>query len=135
MKKPVKRDFNPGGALASTARDLIQGSVERRSLSRSPSLYNGACVVKDVSYSAEIVDLSAAGAHLRIKEGLMPEAGSSVELCLMDRRLLSAKVVWSSGTALGIEFDELAKDFGDLQNFDGMGMDFYKSVIKFQVVK
>ena len=113
----------------------IDGSKDRRSSARVDSDFNAACIMQTVSYNVELLDLGRLGARIRIRQGLLPACDSKVSLCFMDGKALDAIVIWTKATDCGLKFSEPVSDFDEQANFDDLGADFFRSVLKFQISK
>lgn len=108
---------------------------DRRSNERQATDYNGSCVVHTVSYNVEVLDLSRIGARVRLRQGLMPAAGQSLSLVLMDGSAIDGFVAWAGALEIGLQFREPLRDLQECLHFDEMGSDFYRSVLRFQIAR
>ena len=118
-----------------SASDIKAGSEDRRSDQRFPGVYSAGAVIKEIRYNVELVDISASGAKITIKHGLMPAVGASVTLCMMNAPSLKAKVVWSCGASLGLEFENPMESVDDIRFVESMGSELYKSLLTLQMEK
>lgn len=117
------------------SRDVIDSATERRRSERQATSYSGACQLGAVSYNVEILDLSASGARVRVRRGIVPRIDQTVSLRFLDGRTTEALVVRSDGTEIGVHFKAAIEDWQDVVHFDEMGADFYKCVLRFQVAR
>lgn len=109
------------------------GEGERRSAARRQTAYNASCTMRTVSYNVELLDLSPQGARVRMRQGLVPEKGQRISIRLMNGQSIDCVVSWVAETDIGLQFNESLADAIDCANFDEMGSDFYKSVLKYQI--
>lgn len=109
--------------------------VERRREARRPMDYNASCTMHSVSYNVEILDLSRQGMRVRMRHGLLPETGQRILIGMMNGRTLPCSVAWVDGIEIGLKLDESIDDVFDISHFDEMGSDFYRLVLKYQIVK
>jgi hypothetical protein len=134
-QRQSKRTIKESTASGEVDRMEFNGSTDRRSSARVDSDFNAACIMQTVSYNVELLDLGRLGARIRIRQGLLPVCDSKVSLCFMDGKALDAIVIWTKKTDCGLKFNEPMSDFDEQTNFDDLGADFFRSVLKFQISK
>lgn len=131
-------DDMPEGDKKLFATELALARINSKDRGRDPraaSDYNAEYVMGTVSYVVEVCDLSASGARLRIRKGIVPRQGQHVDLRLMNGRTIRSRVVWSQDSEIGIHFEDETVDRVDLLHFDEMGSDLYRTILKFQIAK
>lgn len=80
----------------------------------------------------ELLDISASGAKLRIRDGLCPTAGEPVSIVLLDKTELAGTVSRIDKKAIGIAFDIKLLQPAEYLHHDHLGFDFYRSVQSLQ---
>ena len=137
MKKPtgrgtLTRRARVGGEAGMAGPSGSQ--IERRQARRISTAYNGVCRLGTVSFNVEIIDLSTSGARVRIRHGLVPREGQHATLKLMSGKVMECEVIRSDGSEIGVRFISPIQDVDDVLHFDEMGAEFYKCILRFQVV-
>lgn len=112
--------------------DRLERPTERRSTSRTGTAHNVAVKLGTISYVVEVADISAKGAQIVVRHGLMPAIGQCVSLQFLNGVVVEADVVWATGTSAGVIFRELFADIADIIYFDDLGADYFGAVLRFQ---
>lgn len=81
---------------------------------------------------AELLDLSASGAKLRIREGMCPPVGEDVKLVLLDKTEFTGAIARIDGTAIGVAFDVKLLQPEDYLHHDHLGFDYYRIIQRLQ---
>ncbi|SDO94686.1 PilZ domain-containing protein [Filomicrobium insigne] len=80
----------------------------------------------------ELLDISASGAKLRIRDGLCPETDEAVSIVLLDKTELAGTVSRIDKKSIGIAFDIKLLQPADYLHHDHLGFDFYRSIQSLQ---
>lgn len=115
-----------------TGRQLQEYGFERRLDPRADT--DQLIVIKagDSELVGELLDISASGARLRIRQGLCPAIGQAITMVLIDKTELTGTVAWISGTSIGVAFDLKLLQPGDYLHHDHMGFDYYRTIQNLQ---
>lgn len=80
----------------------------------------------------ELLDISASGARLRIREGLCPSVDEPVSILLLDGTELSGTISRVDETSIGFAFDIRLLQPDDYLHHDHLGFDFYRALRSLQ---
>lgn len=78
------------------------------------------------AFAAELIDLSAGGVRLRLRNGLVPLAGDEVTVRLVDDKFLWGTVAWTTDDTFGIALPAPLHDLDDLLWPEGRSLDYLK---------
>lgn len=81
---------------------------------------------------AELLDISASGARLRIREGLCPPVGYDITIVLLDKTELTGCIARVEGTSIGVAFDLKLLQPDDYLHHDHLGFDYYRTIQRLQ---
>lgn len=76
----------------------------------------------------ELLDISASGARLRIREGLCPSVNEAVSIVLLDKTELSGTISRVDETSIGFAFDIRLLQPSEYLHHDHLGFDFYRAI-------
>jgi c-di-GMP-binding flagellar brake protein YcgR len=76
----------------------------------------------------ELLDISAAGAKLRIREGLCPAVNDAVSIVLLDQTELTGTISRVDETSIGFSFDIKLLQPSEYLHHDHLGFDFYRAI-------
>ena len=81
---------------------------------------------------AELLDISASGARVRLRDGLCPPVGYPITIVLLDKTELTGKIARVDGTSIGIAFDLKLLQPAEYLHYDHLGFDFYRTIQSLQ---
>jgi len=104
------------------------GGIERRRHERAST--DQFIVIKTPTGEivGELLDISASGARLRIRDGLCPSVDDAVSIVLLDGTELSGKISRVDETSIGFAFDIRLLQPADYLHHDHLGFDFYRAI-------
>lgn len=76
----------------------------------------------------ELLDISASGARLRIREGLCPALDEAVSIVLLDKTELTGTISRVDKTSIGFAFDIKLLQPTEYLHHDHLGFDFYRAI-------
>jgi hypothetical protein len=114
------------------AASATQVTSDRRRAVRADTDHSAHVRLECVSYKVEVCNVSRGGAQIRIRQGLVPAVGQVVTIEFLDGQWLDARVAWTSGTEVGLEFATELADHLDVVHFDDLGAEFYRAVLRLQ---
>lgn len=128
----MARDLSFEDELAMVKTDA---GLERRMAERHATTYNAACRLGTISYNIEVCDVSSTGLRAKIRRGLVPRLKQNVSIQLMNGYVIEGVCVWVRKSEIGIEFLKPEPSLSEGANFDELGAEFYRLVLKFQIFK
>jgi hypothetical protein len=81
---------------------------------------------------AELLDISASGARLRIRDGICPPVGDDIRIILLDKTELTGRIARVNGTSIGVAFDMKLLQPEDFLHHDHLGFDYYRIIQRLQ---
>lgn len=88
--------------------------------------------VREVMVDADILDLSACGARLRMSASFMPFVGDQVTARLIDGKYLWGSVVWIEGDTFGIVFPVPLRNLDSLRWPESRGDAYLRRIFSHQ---
>ncbi|MEM9028178.1 MAG: PilZ domain-containing protein [Pseudomonadota bacterium] len=107
-------------------------ALERRRTERVPTGYNVSFRMPEFQNLAELIDISATGCRIRVRNGLAPYDHGLIRISTMDQSQIDGKVIWVSGQDCGVIFSQLIPDVFDFVHFDHLGEEFYWRIAEMQ---
>ena len=105
---------------------------EKRSAPRHVVDFNARLLPEHGSQNVELLDLSATGCRVRIRDGFAPPVGARVTLQMLNGERFSAQVVWLGDQDCGMSLDSPI-DPDDYRSFDELGAEFYLGIRSMQL--
>ncbi len=81
---------------------------------------------------ADLVDLSAEGARLRILNGMVPKEGEAISISLLNGTNLSGTVSWLTSRDFGVALGTKLGDVEDLVMFEDLGEAYFSKALRLQ---
>lgn len=127
----VKRSWNRW-LLAGLKRFRPLWDNEKRGINRTPVNCHARLALSETSYLVEIADISTGGCALNLREGLLPHPDREVQVVFPGKVRHKCKVRWTSGSTIGLEFDEPIVDYMDLVRLEHLGENYFRALIRIQ---
>ncbi len=111
---------------------VSQAKKDRRVAARMGTHENAALSISNVRYVVETRNVSAVGAQICVRRGVVPPNGQIVTLQFVGRDPIRAKVVWAREKIVGLKFLEAFLELPDALNFEDLGADYFRAILRFQ---
>lgn len=110
----------------------LRAGKDRRAAARVDTNHAAAISVSNVRYVVEARDVSATGAQICVRRGVMPSRGQVVTLQFMERHPIGAKVVWAKDNNVGLKFLQPITELIDALHFEDLGAEYFRAILRFQ---
>jgi hypothetical protein len=108
------------------------GQFERRGSERFEDTQHVAIINQRQRLICELVDLSEAGAKVRIVDGPVPAEGELIALALFDGTEVPARVTWIGAKALGLTFSKPLSTVETHLISETLGRDYFGKAVRLQ---